>query len=439
MSNNVLTPNQFGFRRGHSTSHAINFSAEFIKKHTSLKQHVIGVFIDLSKAFDTIDHTKLLYKLQTYGIRGNALSLLTSYLSNRVQYTSVLGEDSPLLAIQYGVPQGSVLGPLLFLLYINDLTNCTENAYFILYADDTNIFICGKTHTEAFDKANEVLTAVNKYMHVNQLHINLKKSHYIHFKPSNYLKSTCARTIPFDRETFTKHKLYINGIKLKQVTEIKFLGIILNEELNWQSHIDYLCKKLKICTGVLSRIRHSIPKKHYCNLYHTLFESHLQYCINVWGGAPISQMNKLFLTQKKCIRILFADQIAYANKFCTCARIRPLGKQILGSEFYEKEHTKPIINNYNLLTIYNLYHYHSCIEIFKIMKFRTPISLYSLLQLSTRKQSLLLLPQSTNLFVYQSSKIWNKIRSQLGFTGYEDFSLNVTHFKKLTKSLLLSN
>ena len=148
--------------------------------------HVLAIFIDFSKAFDTIDHKILLHKLWYYGIRGNAHDLLQDYLSKRTQYTSVLNEESDKALVVYGVPQGSVLGPLLFLIYINDLINCSELSCFVLFADDTNIFVSGKTYNEAAIKANIILDAVTKYTVANKLHINLEKTCFMHFLPKVY-------------------------------------------------------------------------------------------------------------------------------------------------------------------------------------------------------------------------------------------------------------
>ena len=174
-SQGIINKNQFGFRKYHSTSHALNCSVNHIEDALKDKKHVLGIFIDLSKAFDTLDHHKLLYKLNTYGIRGNALKLIESYLSNRFQYVSVLNEKSDRLPVTYGVPQGSVLGPLLFIIYINDIMYSSTLGTFILSADDTNIFVTASTKKEVYEKANILLKSVYSYFKCNLLHINKEK------------------------------------------------------------------------------------------------------------------------------------------------------------------------------------------------------------------------------------------------------------------------
>ena len=205
-SQNLIYSKQFGFRKGHSTSHALNHSVNFLTEAVANKKHTIGIFIDLSKAFDTIDHNKLLTKLDIYGIRGTAGALIESYISTRKQYTTFDNEKSDHEVVVYGVPQGSVLGPLLFLLYINDIVNCSTDGEFVLYADDTNIFVVGPSKAEVFRKANAVIKRVQSYMLSNLLHINTTKCHYMYFKPNIHSRNICARSQPFDQDC----KLYLN-------------------------------------------------------------------------------------------------------------------------------------------------------------------------------------------------------------------------------------
>ena len=400
VSNGSIHKSQFGFRKGHSTSHALNYSVHQIDKALKENSHVLGIFIDLSKAFDTIDHNILLKKLAIYGVRGIPLKLIESYLSDRKQYVSILGDISDKLSVIFGVPQGSCLGPLLFLIYINDISNAHSNAEFVLFADDTNIFVKAKNKSLAYKNANEILRSISYYMLLNRLHINMSKCCFIDFKPEK------------SEEANVGHMIKINGTKIKQVTETKFLGVIIDENLNWNAHINKLSKKLSCSSGILNSIKDNIPVELYKDIYYTLFESHLTYGITVWGGVKNSKIEPLFKMQKKCIRILFGDKEAYLDKFKTCARTRELSQQHLGADFYRREHTKPLFNSHSIMNVKNLYIYHCANEIFKIIKFRTPISMFELLELSNRagKATLLVTPNPSNNFSYHGSLIWNVVR-----------------------------
>ena len=427
MAKKVINPNQFGFRSGHSTSHALHYSVNHIHKAWEKREHVLGIFIDLSKAFDTIDHKKLLVKLERYGIRGNAHKLLTSYLTNRRQYTDVLNEKSDELTIQYGVPQGSVLGLLLFLIYINDITNCSLNGEFIMFADDTNIFVQGRNKTAVFESANKILDSLNMYMRANLLHINLKKCCYIYFEPKPQNSTT-------DEEQ--NHVLTINGIEIDEVEETKFLGVTIDKTLSWLPHIKALNKNLKCNSVMINRIKDKIPDSLHKTLYHTLFESDLAYGITVWGGISMNKLSPIFVTQKMCLRILFGDKDAYLDKFKTCVRARAPEEQKLGEEFYTKEHTKPLFNRHEILAVQNIYYYHIILSTYKIMKTHTPISLYSCFTRSKRKETLLITPQHSHHFVYKATSLWNEVRNLAPFSSVNDFSASLSQVKAWTKDIL---
>ena len=195
-------------------------------------------------------------------------------------------------------------------------------------------------------------------MMTNMLHINMSKSCFIDFKSE--------KNSPLPNKEL---KVLIQNIEIKRVTAAKFLGVTIDENLNWNSHLKKLYKKLSCCTGILNTIKDNIPDDLHKSLYHTLFESHLTYGITVWGGVTNNKLLPLFKLQKKCLRILFGDKEAYLHKFKTCARVRLFEEQKLGAEFFKREHTKPIFTKHSVVNVRNLFVYHCFNEIFKILKF----------------------------------------------------------------------
>ena len=172
----------------------------------------------------------------------------------------------------------------------------------------------------------------------------------------------------------------------------------------------------------------------HTDLYHTLFESHLTYCISVWGGSSITNTTKIWLAQKHCIRVLFGNKKAYLEKFETCARARPYPLQALTGEFYQLEHSKPLFKDRNILALQNLYTYHTFMEIFKILKLRCPISLFDLFNISSRKEITLITPFPSNDFIYRAATIWNTIAPKLKLL---DYSHNISLAKSTLKRALI--
>lgn len=275
----ILKNYQFGFRKGHNTAHGINHLNEQILKNLEKKKVCAMLFIDLKSAFDTVDPTILIKKLDHYGIRGNVLSLLASYLSGRKQYIKSGDIESSLLPLLCGVPQGSVLGPLLFILYINDISN---NSSFerSLYADDAAMLLADTKLKLLKRSVNRELSHLHEWLIVNKLTLNLSKTKYM-------LVANINKITYKDRKKF---KLTIGKYTLHEVEKIKYLGVILDNNLNWIPHIDYLVTKLSQVAGVLFKVRNHLSLKSRIMIYNGLAGSYLNYGIVAWGAASISRL-----------------------------------------------------------------------------------------------------------------------------------------------------
>lgn len=285
----VLSDAQFGFRKGRSTETALLTLKEYVLKNIERNLFTLALFIDFSKAFDCINHKILLWKLSQNGLRGIPLTLFESYLTDRKQSVCIRDEKSCFLPIINGVPQGSVLGPLLFNVYVNDITNITTSVQFIIYADDTTLLVSGPDSQKLIRQCNDLLVKLSQWSIANCLKINPTKTKVMLFRAKN--KSlTCQQTLLFA------------GKELQIVDEHKLLGVTFSSHLTWDKHVENICKKLSAITGALSRCRYLLPPKAKLNIYYALFFSHLSYCSLVWGTTGKTNIMKLFLLQKRMIR-----------------------------------------------------------------------------------------------------------------------------------------
>ena len=275
---------QFGFRKQHSTAHTLISLTEEIRRALDKGQFSCGVFIDLQKAFDTVDHTILLNKLKHYGIRGKANKWFHSYLTDRRQFVSIAGVNSEIRHILHGVPQGSVLGPLLFIIYINDIYLSNLNSSTYLFADDTGILNSNDNPKHIEKQLNKDLNSLFKWLCANKISLNVTKTEVVLFQQTN-------RTAEYDIQ------LKLNGKYLEKSESVKYLGIQLDQHLSFSQHIKTLSAKLRNANGAISRIRHIANESVLKSVFNSLFSSHTNYACQTWGQSINLNNSRIFRQQ----------------------------------------------------------------------------------------------------------------------------------------------
>jgi hypothetical protein len=285
--NKVLYKFQFGFKPVHSTSLALIDVIDNLYKNLDACSKVCGIYLDLQKAFDSVSHDILLEKIYIYGVRGIVYDRFESYLYNRKQYTCVGNTCSDVQSNKFGVPQGSVLGPLLFLIYVNDIGKAVPNETVKLFADDTNLFIYDADIVMLNDRANHSICELHRFL-ANKLSLNLSK--------------TCFMVFPAKNDD--KIKIIVNGIELCKVTECKYLGVTLDHELKWAAHIEQLYKKLVKFIGIFYKLRNKLPPAVLKIIYFTFVYSHILYGVEVYANTHMSYLDKLIKLNNKILRIL---------------------------------------------------------------------------------------------------------------------------------------
>ena len=330
---NLFYSGQYGFRANHSTQFAALELIDRITQDLDQGNMPITIFIDLSKAFDTLNHDILIYKLKSYGLSEAALKLMQSYLTNRKQYVEINNTQSTKNDITVGVPQGSILGPLLFIIYINDIIHSSTVFRFIIFADDTTLYTTLNTQEDINDILNDELVKINNWLKVNKLSLNVAK--------------TKAMLFHMPQKRILNLRLKIAGSNIEFIDNFNFLGITINKHLNWTKHMDIklLSAKIAKTVGILNTLKHVLPINILKMIYNSLILCHLNYGILLWG-AQHNANDKLHKLQKKAIRI------------------------ITSSNFLA--HSEPIFKQLHLLKSYDIYKCQLLKFLFKLVNKQLP-------------------------------------------------------------------
>ena len=402
--NCILSRYQSGFRSLHSTvtalleatdSWAMNIDRGFVNA---------VVFLDLKKAFDTVDHNILLTKLQYYGIRGSCHNWFTSYLSNRTQTCLMNSFMSSPKLVKCGVPQGTILGPLLFLLYINDLPNCLYFSQPRMYADDTSLTFASVDLKHIDDCLNYDLNRVYIWLSANKLTLNLTKTEFM--LVASRQKLSTFSVIP---------SFSINDHPVKQVSSVKSLGVHIDQNMSWECHIQNICKKIASALGAIKRIRHLIPFNILINVYDSLVQPHFNYCSVVWGNCGSGLSEKLQKLQNRAARILM--HASYDSNIDEL--FRALGMRKLK---YQRSESAAVM-------MYKSLHGMTPEYLTSRFVFRNDITSYRL----RNTENKLALPQPrTNYlkksFSYSGAGLWNSLSGNLrAATSLNNFKLNLRH------------
>lgn len=335
----LLTGCQHGFRGGHSTETAIAQFTQYVNDKLDQDQFVVAIFFDLSRAFDTLHPAFVSEKIAKLGLRGHINKWITSYLSNRQFLVKIRGEVSDFYSVDTGAPQGSVLGPLIFLLYINDLpTHVTDGATF-MYADDTTIVISDPNVDGVCRRLEGVIAQFKYWCDKNRLIVNIAKSQYIFFR--NKLRHT-----DFNR-------VGTNNSKFEFAREVRFLGVVVDSCLTWKGHIEYIAGKLNSAYYAITSLKNKFNVQTLMSVYYALVYPHLSYAVVVWGQS--ADWYRLFVLQKRIVRRIFDLKFRMSCR----GAFRSMSILTLASVYLLKILTYVYKNRHNLSTHSDIHGYNT--------------------------------------------------------------------------------
>ena len=389
----IISKFQFAYRPNHSTTDILHAILDYIYKGLNHNETIIAVFLDLSQAFSTLPIDILLTKLNNYGIRGKMLDWFESYLTNRYQYVQINSERSDMKQVSIGVPQGSTLGPLLFMVYINDFFTCSELISYS-YADDKTLLHKDKNADNLFSYVNRNLKRIYTWLCVNKLKLNVNKSKLMVFT---------------NKKNFVYSNVNIGDQQVGITNQIKLLGLEIDEKLTFKNHIKKTCSKLSYVSHILTRF-YTLPQAVRKKVYYAYAHPIMNYGISLWGSSYITHIRPLIRVQNSLVK-----KISYNYN-----------KNI--SDIYKKE---------KILNIDSLKKYALLCNMHKIISNHAPLLLQELIHDSffsstkyTRNRDLIRKPAvkltiMKRSFCWAAPTIFNSIPDYIKKNNYKNFKSRI--------------
>ena len=382
-TNGILCDEQSGFRERHSTTTATTHITDYLLQNMDDGYLTGAIYLDLKKAFDTVDTDTLLFKLKCIGIKGSEITWFNNYLNERKQQVKFQSHLSSSLDINCGVPQGSILGPLLFIFFVNDFKNCLVKCKVHLYADDTILLFKSTSATEIKNNLEHDLLSASEWFYKNKLHLNISKCKFMLFGTSKRLAKTQTPDV------------YIGNEKLEHVNHYKYLGVWLDSTLNWKTHLHKMQSKIKQRLGMLRRVRHCIDASTTLLLYNSIILPLLDYCDTVYGNCNIADIIKLQILQNRAGKIIL--EVPYDTR------------------------TQKVLTDLNWFYMTERLFYHRCILMFKCLNGLAPAYLSDVFSFNSHAYNTrsatrrnLRLPKCKSMtgqkaFHYLGAKLWNTL------------------------------
>ena len=400
--NNLLSCSQFGFRGKRSTQHAVTLFTEHIRNNMDQSRCTGALFMDLRKAFDTVHHGTLLDKLSCYGIQNTELAWFEDYLLNRKQFVCYDQSTSQPEQMTYGVPQGSILGPLLFIILINDVHLVLDKCKILMYADDSVIFFSERSVAAVEEVLNQEANLVCKWFTNNNLILNLKKGKTelviygtsqklakqpscnvsLHGTPINQATSNISEWMRVNKLSANPQKtdymiighprrtnkveisqpLHLNDSEIKRVTKTKSLGVMVDEGLNWDDQFNKVRGKINGGLKSLKNLKNLIPQSQLDHVYRAVIESHLRYANVIWGSLPKSKLNTLQRLQDRARSIIGKARLKdnWSHNWLTVEQLTKFDRSVMTYKIISKQCPESLWHKYDHRTQHSNYRTRNC-------------------------------------------------------------------------------